>query len=1231
MPTKSDAGSKRKSPAAKSTLRGQKSANLASLNDRYISALVSVDVTKLKRTKHIVRQTNVEHASVAKFKQLFGRGEYGAGNRYISVCIINMEEELTKSLRTFLIGKHGVNLHLRPSGFPSDVGKFIDERGLFYVDGMHRGVALSDENVRLQMKWRNEKVLCYLYMHRDGSAMREHEVISIGASLNGQDSMSVKMTNGDRCHAATSALLSVMAVPLGELGPHASERYRKAHKELLEKTYDISVDSFRVLMEELGVNYDVPSYKQRGKYNRFHRGVFKFSSNQKRAKMLQRAVNNCSITLLAHSVVWDTKSFGEQLFILYGIVDVFKNCRSSSFEERESFLPAPCKRGGAKFNNSNLTIVIRFFKDLWSQIMDEILNKLEIHEDCFFTHKVLVNAFEKNLRCLLVTKVLDLIAAASSVTIVNSNAEIQSEIASNMVSAIIDCLSDEEREKIFGVIASEESESEGIQTTQNDGDQEVLVVDCTQRNNVDMNKMDKSNSGGEATEPDMMGSDGLDNAQQNSAETEKYNELTSGGNHKFQNRERKNSDSDKVAGTLLGAVDDREIYSTGDKGLIQKRSCSEIEIQKNTQLDPGKDTNAISITDELNELSANQLNSSKLDCDEGGNNSQSTANKTGRKENSSLHQNGVERSEENRDRRYPLRKRRRIVLSLEDDSPSETIVNPYKEEMTKLNNFPALCALEVEKSKARSSIEANIREWVSRNPKQLGVGEIGRDFEIVERDGQFIAWKLPPPHWSGFKDIREEVSQLDDTVESVYGNWFDGTVDVLGHKPERVRIIEDRERAYTRLDPEFTIVSPTESVMEELTHPEKDLSPTIAQEESQVQKDNTKIQHLLFALGFRLPHRSFFLRLSVKDYFQLRRTLFHLISESNVEDFCATKLLCDKDFAELGDLHRKLILSTIRNFFKYQRRQLDISGFVMFERLLESSSDTSHGKWGVSRDIVGDSDFRNEIKAFFEYWAEKAPSAKDIESCKLTSEHYELWSCIRNSVEDEKFLISNTSRLMSTSYGMTTHFEVDPDRDEKMKLLRTRCKLEVMVMQLAASMRLPFPKWDHGYDTKEKRQCFLGGHQLRCPDTGGRMILTSTDTPTQLGHLDFVFGKSVERAKNNSILHPPYFVIVSGSEGTPIWIAEGSHRHVGISVGEMKAVGKTLKMQLFDIPPWTILFVRGDVFHAGCGAKETGGKMCPRFHLYLIRDGIAIGDIINHYVGQHIHFDEAKKYIKRPS
>ena len=138
------------------------------------------------------------------------------------------------------------------------------------------------------------------------------------------------------------------------------------------------------------------------------------------------------------------------------------------------------------------------------------------------------------------------------------------------------------------------------------------------------------------------------------------------------------------------------------------------------------------------------------------------------------------------------------------------------------------------------------------------------------------------------------------------------------------------------------------------------------------------------------------------------------------------------------------------------------------------------------------------------------------------------------------------------------------------------------------------------------------------------MVLTSTDTQTQLGHIDFVFGKSVERAKNNSVLHPPYFVIISGSEGTPIWIAEGSHRHVGVSTGEIKTLGQTLKMQIFDIPHWTILFVRGDVFHAGCGAK-TGGKMCPRFHLYLIRGGIGIGDIINNDVGQHIHFDEAKE------
>ena len=82
---------------------------------------------------------------------------------------------------------------------------------------------------------------------------------------------------------------------------------------------------------------------------------------------------------------------------------------------------------------------------------------------------------------------------------------------------------------------------------------------------------------------------------------------------------------------------------------------------------------------------------------------------------------------------------------------------------------------------------------------------------------------------------------------------------------------------------------------------------------------------------------------------------------------------------------------------------------------------------------------------------------------------------------------------------------------------------------------------------------------------------------------------------------------------------------VGFQYEVMKKLGKHLSLRLFYIPPHSLAIIRGDLLHAGAGGIEARGTKAPRFHLYIMRSGIALGDSINDAVGRCFKLKEADK------
>ena len=197
------------------------------------------------------------------------------------------------------------------------------------------------------------------------------------------------------------------------------------------------------------------------------------------------------------------------------------------------------------------------------------------------------------------------------------------------------------------------------------------------------------------------------------------------------------------------------------------------------------------------------------------------------------------------------------------------------------------------------------------------------------------------------------------------------------------------------------------------------------------------------------------------------------------------------------------------------------------------------------------------------------------------------------------------SRLMTN--GCTTNQDWDGDKPS----LRRRVMMEVIVMLLCHYLRLPLDSFD-------SEDSVFDAPKICAPDSGGRFIATSTKTPSQTSHLDFFHDLETTNAGNAAlggplghVRYPGYFTLVTGDEDTPIWVLEGSQKYVYLQGAALEKVAGVEHMRLMLIPKNSVMIMRGDVLHAGSGIKQTGGNQCLRFHMYIHRDGVVLGDAIN--------------------
>lgn len=491
-------------------------------------------------------------------------------------------------------------------------------------------------------------------------------------------------------------------------------------------------------------------------------------------------------------------------------------------------------------------------------------------------------------------------------------------------------------------------------------------------------------------------------------------------------------------------------------------------------------------------------------------------------------------------------------------------------------------------------------------------------FCVTHRDGDVISWRLPEVRDFGFDGVREEGEHLEENRAQNFGRWYEGYVNVAGVGRQLFRLYDDRERTYTRLAKDFTLESSLTARSDDYFVPALTLMPTKHADTQQMRAHEPSIQNILRVLGFRPPNRVFFSGITMDDYVSLRRCFFHGIVSANPGHFRALRTMFELDGNHSHPEVLDVVKESMSNYFESLRSQLDTAGFVVLGQVFAPFRFTRDSGWSSRLDLEDCCDIGEEFEYFMNYWAEKTPSRDEIIAQALTPEHFQLWTSIRDEQNLEG--INRDSRLQTSTFAMTTHLETNCDEERKLKVLRTRCKLDILIMQAAASLRLQFSTWRHSYNTSEARHHHFKRHAVLAPDTSGRIIQNiSRYVKPQRGHLDFIFNENEQRCSNTrAVKYPPYFVMLAGHQGHPLWICEGSHRLESVTEEEMKFIGKKINLDLFCVLPWSLIIIRGDVYHGGACGSDTGGRLCARYHTFLIRKGVAIGDVVNDFVGKRV-------------
>ena len=215
------------------------------------------------------------------------------------------------------------------------------------------------------------------------------------------------------------------------------------------------------------------------------------------------------------------------------------------------------------------------------------------------------------------------------------------------------------------------------------------------------------------------------------------------------------------------------------------------------------------------------------------------------------------------------------------------------------------------------------------------------------------------------------------------------------------------------------------------------------------------------------------------------------------------------------------------------------------------------------------------------------------------------WNGINNELDENKYLESirnGRGRYMTERSLLMETWEQDNDL---VVHARTRAYLDVYI---AMGLRIILNN--------------ATGNPLETvdiPRSGGRFLGTVDGTERQQAHTDNNLRSAEEIKKDNGTAG--YFAMATGEEEAEVFIVKHGHRIVNMlwasEEEKIPALNHALKAEKVLIPPFSIIYVRGDCVHFGAGFKDHASygnvtkEALIRYHIYFIPAGSKLGDVIH--------------------
>ena len=275
---------------------------------------------------------------------------------------------------------------------------------------------------------------------------------------------------------------------------------------------------------------------------------------------------------------------------------------------------------------------------------------------------------------------------------------------------------------------------------------------------------------------------------------------------------------------------------------------------------------------------------------------------------------------------------------------------------------------------------------------------------------------------------------------------------------------------------------------------------------------------------------------------------------------------------EVKDAVREIIKESMRS----RRSSLDSSGFTIFPGLFESVPNQTPGDIPKEPWILLNQQFSEDSSSMgtipddlgeLKYFIDRLPSRQEFRTNCIPKSAEELFGSIRSSTDNPSQFLSRYSRITSRRTSTNEHL-ANVDDPEKLKLLKTRCSTEVIIMILIHTLRLEYSSFDAPVDEDFPK--------LYVPHTGCRFLSTAKNCGVQVAHQDLYHPKALEKIEipgviNGGCAHPAYFTVTVGKDPYPIWILPGSQKYVFLKESQIKNIAEKEKLRLVYVPRHSLL------------------------------------------------------------